>query len=200
MIAQTAVDTFPFLIPVNGRHESTGNTSIEVLSIASSWGNKMRIKLFLVLALATSLCDAANSLDRCLDTAMTQDAMNMCAQSEFEKIDKELNRIYGELQIRYKDDPEFIGRLRTAQKAWVKFRDAQLDMKFPPHPEEPNYYGSVFPMCGMLYLQELTSDRVAMLKEWLKGSDDGDVCSGSLKSPGELGRPKKPGSAPPRRH
>jgi uncharacterized protein YecT (DUF1311 family) len=151
----------------------------------------MRIKLLLALALTTPLCDAADTLQRCLDTAMTQDAMNTCAQRDLERADKELNRIYRELQVRYKDDPAFIGRLRTAQTAWIKFRDAQLDMKFPPHPEESNYYGSVFPMCEMLYLQELESDRITMLKEWLKGSGDGDVCSGSLKSPEELGRAKR---------
>src|SRR5438874_12344456 len=100
MIVQVAVDTLPFLIPVNGHRESTGNTSIESVVYRFALGNKMRIKLLLVLALATPFCHAANSLGRCLDTAMTQDAMNMCAQSEFEKIDKELNRLYGELQIR----------------------------------------------------------------------------------------------------
>jgi uncharacterized protein YecT (DUF1311 family) len=159
----------------------------------------MQVKLLLVLTLATSFCHAEDTLQRCLGTAMTQDAMNMCAKSEFDKIDKDLNRIYRELQVRYKDDSAFIERLRIAQKAWVMFRNAQLNLKFPPHPEELNYYGSVFPMCQRLYLQELTSDRVATLKEWLKGDDGGDVCSGSLKSREELERVKESSGASPRR-
>jgi uncharacterized protein YecT (DUF1311 family) len=150
----------------------------------------------LALALATPCCHAADALQRCLDTAMTQYAMNTCARRELDKADRELSRIYRELQIRYRDDADFIGRLKIAQQAWLKFRDAQLAMKFPPHRGEPYYYGSVLPMCDGLYLQQLTSDRIAMLKEWLTGSDDGDVCAGSLKSAGELRRPNKSGTPP----
>jgi uncharacterized protein YecT (DUF1311 family) len=123
---------------------------------------------------------------------MTQDVMNSCARHEIETSDAELNRVYRELQIRYKDDPDFLMKLRAAQTAWIKFRDAQLEMKFPPHPKEPYYYGSVFPMCSMLYLHQLTSDRLDTLKDWLAGSSDGDVCVGSVKLSEELGRKKAP--------
>lgn len=153
----------------------------------------MRVALLVALALTTPSSHAADSLQTCLDTAMTQDAMNACARRELEKADRQLDRIYRELERRYKDDPAFIRRLRAAERAWVAFRNAQFDMKFP-HRAELNYYGSVFPMCQGLYLQELTSDRVAMLKEWLKGTEGDDVCSGSLKSPEELGRTKRSNS------
>jgi uncharacterized protein YecT (DUF1311 family) len=149
----------------------------------------MRLALLIGLALTTPLSHAADSLQTCLDTAITQDAMNACARRELEKADRELDRIYRELERRYKDDPAFIGRLRTAERAWVAFRNAQFAMKFP-HGDELSYYGSVFPMCQGLYLQELTNDRVTMLKEWLKGTEGDDVCSGSLKSSEELGRTK----------
>jgi uncharacterized protein YecT (DUF1311 family) len=144
-----------------------------------------------VLAFATSCAFAKDTLQGCLDTAMTQPAMNNCAHRDLARAEAELNRLYRELEVRYKDDQVFIKRLRAAQSAWLKFRDAQLEMKFPPRPGEPYYYGSIFPMCSMLYLQQLTDDRVATLKEWLAGSSDGDVCSGSTKSADELKESKR---------
>jgi uncharacterized protein YecT (DUF1311 family) len=152
----------------------------------------MRIPLLVLLALSMSSAAAQDRLQRCLNTAMGQGAMNVCAQREIEASDAELNRVYRELQVRYEDDPDFLKKLRTAQSAWIKFRDAQLEMKFPPHPKEPYYYGSVFPMCSALYLHQLTSDRLDTLKEWLAGSSDSDVCVGSVKSPEELGHKKAP--------
>jgi len=145
----------------------------------------MRLKLLIVLALVTSPAFAEDTLERCWETAMTQGAMNDCAALELKKADAELNRVYREIQGRYKDDPTFLKQLRAAQLAWLKFRDAQHEMKFPPRPER-NYYGSVFPMCSMLYLRDLTNDRIATLKEWLAGSPDGDVCGGSVKPAEEL--------------
>jgi uncharacterized protein YecT (DUF1311 family) len=152
----------------------------------------MQVHLFVVLALSASVVSAQDRLQRCLNTAMGQGAMNNCAQRELEASDTELNRVYRELQVRYKDEPDFLKKLRAAQSAWIKFRDAQLEMQFPPHPKEPYYYGSVFPMCSMLYLRQLTSDRLDTLKEWLAGSSDDDVCVGSVKSPEELGHKKAP--------
>lgn len=146
----------------------------------------MRLKLLIVFAFATSVALAEDTLQTCLNTAMTQPAMNSCARHELDKADAELNRIYRQLQARYNDDAAFVTQLRASQAAWIKFRDAQMKMKFPPHPSEPYYYGSVFPMCSMLYVQRLTEDRTATLKEWLGGSAEGEVCSGSTKSLDEL--------------
>jgi len=117
--------------------------------------------------------------------------MNSCARHEIETSDAELNRVYRELQVRYKDDPDFLMKLRAAQSAWIKFRNAQLEMKFPPHPKERYYYGSVFPICSMLYLHQLTNDRLDTLREWLAGGTNGDVCVGSVKLPKELGHKKR---------
>lgn len=70
----------------------------------------------------------------------------------------------------------FIKNLREAQRLWVKFRDAQVNMKYP---FDEN--GSVLPMCRYYYLGELTSERVKELRPWIDGVDEGDVCSGSIK-------------------
>lgn len=79
----------------------------------------------------------------------------------------------------------FIEKLKLAQRAWIKFRDASFEMKYPHH-KDRYYYGSAFSMCSRSYLAELTITRIAELKVWLKGIEEGDVCCGSVKRPYEI--------------
>jgi uncharacterized protein YecT (DUF1311 family) len=44
----------------------------------------------------------------------------------YNRWDKELNRIYGELQNKFNVEDK--KKLREAQRAWVKFRDAEFDL------------------------------------------------------------------------
>jgi uncharacterized protein YecT (DUF1311 family) len=109
--------------------------------------------------------------------AQTQYEMNTKAQDNFLKADKELNSVFKRIIAEYKEDTLFIKNLKTAQKVWMQFRDAELKMKFP----DTNEYGSVFPMCWSIYKEQLTRDRIKTLNEWLTGDPEGDVCSGSTK-------------------
>lgn len=112
--------------------------------------------------------------------AQTQSEMNEEALSAYKKADKELNIVYGKILTKYTDDIEFVQNLKISQRLWVKFRDAELALKYPER--EPGHYGSVQPMCRSYYLEELTNKRVTELKIWLAGGDETDVCKGSLKS------------------
>ena len=73
----------------------------------------------------------------------------------------------------------FLASLKEAQRCWIAFRDAQLKMKYPGR--EQGYYGSVLPMCEMMYLTELTQDRIKALQVWIDGVEEGDVCAGTVK-------------------
>jgi uncharacterized protein YecT (DUF1311 family) len=115
---------------------------------------------------------------RCLDTAQTQRDLNDSSGKESANAERELNATYQGILKKYADDPAFIGRLRTAQRAWLRFRDAQLQMRFPPS----NQPGSVAPMCYASYKAELTQARARELKVWLDGIEEGDVCAGSIKT------------------
>jgi len=108
----------------------------------------------------------------------TQDDLNSKAKSTYEKTDKELNQVYKEILKDYKSDTIFIKSLRIAQRQWIKFRDAQLNMKYPNY---PNTDGSASSMCRYYYLKELTEERVKELRKWTDGIDEGDVCSGSIQ-------------------
>jgi uncharacterized protein YecT (DUF1311 family) len=114
--------------------------------------------------------------------ANTQVELNDCANAELEKADDELNRIYQKILAKYKGDVVFLGKFREAQRAWLKFRDAQFEARFPyaGTSRERSEYGSVFPMCAGLYKAELTRSRVEELRQWLDGVEEGDACSGSL--------------------
>jgi len=108
----------------------------------------------------------------------TQDEMNIQAKSDYEKMDKELNQVYQKLLQDYKRDTIFIKSMKDAQRQWIKFRDAQVKMKYPPYKDGGE---SVLPMCRNYYLKELTTNRIKELKQWIDGVEEGDVCSGSIK-------------------
>ncbi len=121
------------------------------------------------------LCISAN-----FSFAQTQLEMNTEAENSYLKADKELNSTYTEILKAYKSDTAFIKNLKTAQNIWIKFRDAEMKMKYPDR--EPGYYGSIQPVCWYNYLEELTKKRTKELKIWLKGIEEGDSCSGSVKT------------------
>ncbi|MDC9728526.1 MAG: DUF1311 domain-containing protein [Methyloprofundus sp.] len=110
---------------------------------------------------------------------MTQSEMNQCAGIALKEADAELNRVYSKIRQLYKDDDKFIGKLRDAQRAWIKSRDADIEMQYP-YMRDSSYYGSSFPVCVSRYTAMITLQRIEYLKKWLIGVKEGDVCSGSI--------------------
>ncbi len=122
----------------------------------------------------------------------TQLNLNTEASSEFQAADAEMNRVYKEILLLYKDNAQFIMNLRSAQRAWLKFRDAELEAHYPatPHENRHHLYGSVFPMCLANSKAALTRLRIEQLRVWLKGVEEGEVCAGSVKFDRDLGKGK----------
>jgi uncharacterized protein YecT (DUF1311 family) len=112
--------------------------------------------------------------------AQTQYELNMDAKKKADIADKELNQTYNKVLNEYKTDTSFIKNLKKAQRLWIQLRDAEMQVKFPER--ETRNYGSVLPMCWSLYYEELTRERLKILKEWLNGTEEGDVCSGTVKT------------------
>jgi len=144
------------------------------------------LKSAAVLALAIALIGAqGGTMARadCMAEAQTQLAMNECAGQELRAADAELNRIYKKLRETYAGDPVFLEKLKLAQRAWIALRDGELEAKFP----SPNKsdYGSIFPLCASQYLSGLTRKRIADLRVWLDGVQEGDACAGSVRISGE---------------
>jgi uncharacterized protein YecT (DUF1311 family) len=116
----------------------------------------------------------------CFEKAVTQLESNDCAGKEYQEADAELNRVYKAILEKYKRDALFVEKLRAVQRAWLAYRDAEIEAKYP-HAGEGNYYGSIFPMCDQLYRAQLTQERTKKLREWLDGGEEGDACSGSVE-------------------
>ncbi|MCT4673791.1 MAG: DUF1311 domain-containing protein [Prolixibacteraceae bacterium] len=110
--------------------------------------------------------------------AQTQFEMNMEAAASYRKADKELNLVYNQIVEEYQTDTLFINCLRKSQRLWIKFRDAELRVRFP-HTEH-RYYGSVYPLCKYGLLEELTRYRTKTLRAWIDG-ERCDICNGSVK-------------------
>ena len=111
--------------------------------------------------------------------SQTQGEMNDKANIDYVKADNKLNSIYNQILIEYNSDSQFIQNLKKAQRIWIDFRDAEVEMKYPSI--DKSEYGSVFPMCRWMYLTELTEMRIIKLDEWINGIEEGDVCMGSTK-------------------
>jgi uncharacterized protein YecT (DUF1311 family) len=114
----------------------------------------------------------------------TQPEMNVAACEQLQKAADELNQAYNQVLATYEDDQEFVESLKKAQRAWVVFKDYHVASMFPKIKQ--GVYGSVKPMCRCDLLTELTNERTRVLRRWLAGIDEGDVCAGSIRSKRQL--------------
>ena len=128
-----------------------------------------------------SLLIALLTLSNIFCFAQTQSEMNEAACQEAKKADVELNDTYQRILKDYKQDALFIKKLKTAQRAWVVFRDAHLESLYPKENKRVEY-GSVYPTCHCNEIAALTKRRTEELKRWVQGIEEGDVCAGSIKT------------------
>ena len=85
------------------------------------------------LAFAPLSASAQNSkqyLD-CSHNAQPQAAMNACADQELRRVDTELNGTYRALMAKTAQQAETAAKIKSAQKAWLVFRDAYLEAMYP---------------------------------------------------------------------
>ncbi|HEV2802833.1 MAG TPA: lysozyme inhibitor LprI family protein [Pyrinomonadaceae bacterium] len=93
--------------------------------------------------------------------ANTQFELNQCAARARDKADAELNKVYRDL-LKDTGTTER-AKLRAAQLAWLKFRDAHCDYE-----SIGNKGGSIYPMVMSFCLAEVTTARVKQLREILR--------------------------------
>lgn len=115
------------------------------------------------LGIALALPDASHTQTRppeaqeCVDEARTQTDMNQCVAEDFRKADAELNEAYRELMARL--DAAAKAELRTAQRAWIAFRDAHCDFE-----GKAAEGGSLEPFLQGSCAAGLTRERIAHLR------------------------------------
>ena len=95
--------------------------------------------------------------------------INACASFDFSKADNELNETYQALIKKEAHDKLFINKLRLAQKAWLAFRDADLEARFVCTENDARIcWGSMYPMLFFSRKAELTRERNKQLRQILK--------------------------------
>jgi|SRR5450432_2647229 len=110
----------------------------------------------------------------------TQFDLNQRSEQGLANAEAELNRTYQKVRKIYSADPIFLRKLQRSQDLWKQFRDAEIEVEYP-HTDKAGYYGSVYPMCVADYEAALTRERVEILKRWISGTEEGDVCAGSVR-------------------
>lgn len=125
----------------------------------------MRGPLLLVLLLLTVPSGVA---------AQTQKDLNAAAAASYRRSDSTLNAVYAQLLVKYRSDSVALRKLRAAERAWLVFRDAQVEASYPALAKEQ--YGSVYPMCVAGLLEQLTKARIEQLEAALN-PHEGDVCA-----------------------
>ncbi|MGZ4891568.1 MAG: lysozyme inhibitor LprI family protein [Halobacteriota archaeon] len=99
----------------------------------------------------------------------TQVELNACAEAELVKADNALNDAYQSLVTSAADDPLFVKNIRSAQKAWLAFRDAELGARFSCSEENVRQcWGSMYPMLWSARKAELTKQKTRELRQILK--------------------------------
>lgn len=122
--------------------------------------------LVLLVSLVTTNSFAA-STEKCDKNDESTIGMKMCAGSDFNDADAQLNLEYKKIVKNLKQDPsdeynkEILNRLVKAQKAWIAFRDAECDLQAT---EMLGGTGEGLVTLGCL--QNLTQKRTAELKDF----------------------------------
>lgn len=148
-----------------------GVYDLEIENLAEYSGEEVEITY--ILEQKTEILDYhVRDLPNC-DEATSQAQINSCAQQAYQVADAELNAVYQQVMQTYRNDKALAEKLKSAQKAWLKFRDAHLEAKFPAA-DKQQAYGSMYSSCYHFELTRLTEQRTAQLRSWLE--EEGDGC------------------------
>ena len=140
----------------------------------------MKALACLLLLLAAGQAAASDGL-RC-NPEGSQSEMNMCAADDFAAADKALNTVYRDVLACSAGSPVFVGKLKEAQRQWIRFRDAELEARFPVGPGEVEgvLYGSMFPLFLYGAKSSLTNERATQLRTYIEDRERNLHCNPSL--------------------
>ena len=113
---------------------------------------------------------AASAADIDCNKAMDQNSMNMCADKDYQAADKKLNDIYRKVTTAM-DDAKLQAKLKTAQRAWLQYRDTECTFEVAE-----NEGGSIYPMVYSGCLTRLTNARTKELQNYLTCWKNADKC------------------------
>ncbi|MCR5562064.1 MAG: DUF1311 domain-containing protein [Desulfovibrio sp.] len=98
----------------------------------------------------------------------------------YELQDRTLNDNYRRIFKLYADDPVFLKKLKASQRAWLKFRDAELEALFP-HAGEAGADSADIERGRLIWMGRLAEERAMQLARWIQGAKEDDPARGSIK-------------------
>lgn len=104
--------------------------------------------LLACLACLSAPAIAADPIQACYDKARTQPELTHCSGLASQQADKELNAVYQAVLKRHNADRVFSEKFKAAQRAWLKWRDAEMEAIYPDSDQPQRSYGSGFPIAG----------------------------------------------------
>ncbi|HPY39880.1 MAG TPA: lysozyme inhibitor LprI family protein [Thiolinea sp.] len=126
----------------------------------------LRIALLTFLSMTYAQATETESPFKCNPTG-NQSELNQCAFDDYTAADKKLNYTWKQLMNNFKADKTATAKLKAAQKAWLVFRDAEIDAMFACDTKEDNCWGSMEPMQRFYEKAALTEARTARLQHYL---------------------------------
>jgi uncharacterized protein YecT (DUF1311 family) len=94
------------------------------------------------------------------DNAQTQQEMDNCSAKELRAADQKLNKLYADLSSKL--EPERLAKLKEAERAWIKFRDADCDFQ-----SYLNKGGTIYPVVYNGCLTDNINNRIKQLEQML---------------------------------
>src|SRR5713101_2138084 len=116
----------------------------------------------IIFAAASGLVQAQKTKDPCAD-AQTTAEMRDCVGREYKQADDELNRVYRKLMAKIGNDEGRKTALKTAQQAWIKYRDANCEFA-----SYLNRGGTIEPVIRYNCMTSMTVSRTKELREYVE--------------------------------
>jgi uncharacterized protein YecT (DUF1311 family) len=124
--------------------------------------------VFLLFITFVPITSWAGDEIKCNETG-NQSELDACAHDDFVKEDKKLNQAYQALIKNEADNKLFVSKLRQAQRAWLAFRDSELEARFACAEDNKRLcWGSMYPSLFLSRKAELTRERTEHLQQILR--------------------------------
>ncbi|MDA9066425.1 hypothetical protein N9K26_01335 [Flavobacteriales bacterium] len=114
------------------------------------------------------------------DTVVFEDMRTIAENSgnAIVKVKKELNQTIDSIKEIYEGRDVFLGYFEKSQMVWEEYLEAQSLMANPPSSGGSAYTDRI---CWNYYRMGFIEQRIKVLKKWLKGGTQGDICNGTVK-------------------
>ena len=125
----------------------------------------MRIfAIAIALAIVGCRCYGQNSAEyqSCADKAQTQIGQDRCANEEAVRAESALNDVYKGFLAKIAGDSLAIAKLREAEAAWLRYRDAYIEAVYPSR-DKQLAYGTEYPMDVDLLSAKMTREHLAAI-------------------------------------